>query len=130
VLVRRLLTCFFAGAVALPVARAPRPLEPDTGPALRFLLRLAVVEEGEVLRVLRLVRFVARDRMPDFFRISLIALLTMPEINVSITPDMLACPYSDVSSLLADPARWLTPRVNPARWSAGQAHAARRPYCP
>lgn len=82
-LVRRLLTCF----LAVEVARAPLPLEPEVGPA--FLLdRLRFVVEDGVLavRVLRLVRFVVVDFPIVFFRISLIALFTMPEIKVSITP--------------------------------------------
>jgi hypothetical protein len=87
-LVRRLLTCFLAGDEEVPVARDPRPPEPATGPALRDLLRLAVVFAAAVGLVLRLLRFVAVDLIPDFFSSSLIALLTIPEIKVSMTPDM------------------------------------------
>jgi hypothetical protein len=83
--VRRLLTCF----LATPVALLPRPLEPETGPAIFDRLRLDVVLGGvAVARVLRLVRFVTDDLPVVFLRISLIALFTMPEMKVSITPAM------------------------------------------
>lgn len=112
VAVRRLLTCFLGAARTVSVAREPRPLEPDTGPALRFLLRFADVDDGDVLRVRRLVRFVAVDLSPDFFRISLIALLTMPEISSSTMPAM-PIPMNAKSPTLPFnehyPARWSSP---------------------
>ncbi|UVC10793.1 hypothetical protein IHQ71_09535 [Rhizobium sp. TH2] len=84
-LVRRLLTCFLGARVAL----APRSLEPDAGPAFLFdRLRLAGGVSEVDDRVLRLLRFVAVDFPVVFLSISLIALLTMPEMKVSITPAM------------------------------------------
>lgn len=84
-----MLTCFFAGARPTPAPLEPPPL----AAGFRFLARLDVVD-GEllVLRVLRLARLVVVDLTPVFFRISLIALLTMPEIKVSMTPDIAAPP--------------------------------------
>ena len=79
---RRLLTCFFAPA--------PLPLVPATGPGFFFeRLRVEGVASEVDERALRLARFVVVDLPEVFRRISLIALRTMPEINVSTMPAML-----------------------------------------
>lgn len=100
-LVRRLLTCFFAAGAA-PDPRPP----PDAGFArvvlAGFFVR-DVVEAALVVFVLRRVRFVVVDFIPVFLRISFIALLTMPETNVSTRPATAF--FSLLSSLLLRPRR-------------------------